>query len=99
MTTEFPGTKVISDPVHKAKVGFVPEDQNFSFEDKAGTDSMYSKEDSDNNFETDILSKKENKNRARWSTLRFLETLGNLSDDELDKIHIPLKTIVRLLTR
>lgn len=89
MTVDLPATKVITDPVHKAKVGFVPADQEFSF----------ASDDQERGTLGTKASKKAPYSRPRHAILQFLETLDMLSDEELDEVRIPVKTIVRLLAR
>jgi hypothetical protein len=87
MTTDIPGVKVLAHPSHKAKVGFVPADKDYAFEDGAA----------DSTSVAPTAAPRPQASPHRRATLQFLQTISALPDNELDEIHIPLRTIVRLL--
>lgn len=86
LTADIEGARAVAHPVHKAKVGFVPADEPFEFDDSDADAAAVGSG-----------SRRQPVNRTRRSTLQFLEALSTLSDDELDGVTIPVKTIVRLL--
>ena len=85
LSVEIEGVKAVAHPLHTAKAGFVPLDKDYTFDD---ADVAQASAPS---------TKGSGRVTTRRSTLQFLETLGTLSDDELDGIVIPVRTIVRLL--
>lgn len=87
ITSEIDGLKAVAHPIHKAKVGFIPADENYEFEDTSEAGPIV-----EDNRLTSRPSVK-----TRRPTLQFLEALSSLSDSELDGVNIPLRTIVRLL--
>lgn len=87
MTTDITGVKVVAHPVHKAKVGFVPADKDYTFEEGAAESTS----------DPSAVAPRPPASPHRRATLQFLQTLSALPDDELDEIDIPLRTIVRLL--
>ncbi len=87
-TTEIPGIKVVAHPVHKAKIGFIPEDKDFTFNDEAvSLPPMVPK----------LGDRQPKFSRNRYRLLQFLDLLSELNDEELRDINIPIKTIVRIL--
>lgn len=87
LAVEIDGVKVIAHHVHKAKVGFVPAEEEYIFDDNnANNETKYA-----------TITRRAPASQTRRSTLQFMETLSTLSDEELDKITIPARTIVRLL--
>ena len=87
LTVQIDEVKVVAHPMHKAQVGFVPADEEFTFGDE-GVNST---------TQSTPITKPSSVNETRRSTLQFMKALSMLSDEELDKINIPVRTIVRLL--
>ena len=85
IASEIDGVKIVSHPIHKAKVGFIPSDKEYTFDDAKNPQVLRQM--------NSVVKKTTN----RRSTLQFLEALSTLSDKELDEVSIPLKTIVHLL--
>jgi hypothetical protein len=87
LTVEVDGVKAIAHPVHKAKVGFVPAAEEYVFDDT----------DANAAAKASPITRPPFASQTRRSTLQFMEALSTLSDEELDKITIPVRIIVRLL--
>lgn len=84
---EVAGTKLVIHSKHKAKVGYIPENVEYSFDD----------EDLMEKPETAVVSKKSHHREVdRRPLFNLLESLSKLSDKELEAIHIPVKIFVRL---
>lgn len=81
------GYKVVEHPRHKARVGLVPFEAEFSWDDEVTLAAANRKEGTtdERNFET-----------APAQLQSFLHTLAALRDDELDQMNIPLKIILKL---
>jgi hypothetical protein len=100
LTTKFDGIRVLAHPIHKAKVGFAPEGEQYEFDEPgvvAAPGDASSSAEKAQGVPAKVSPRLFSTNRTRRSTLQFLETLSNLSDEELDSITIPVRTIVRLL--
>jgi hypothetical protein len=88
-TRDIPDTKLVVHPVHRAKVGFVPKQQDFNFEtDKPPIPTPPSER---------VTPQSGGSSRDRYRLLQFFDLLSKLDDEELGEIQIPVKTIVRLL--
>lgn len=85
LTVEINGVKAIAHPVHKAKVGFIPAQEEYVFADGEGSQV------------SELAPKDLMRASTRRLTIQFLEALARLPDEALDEILIPVKTIVRLL--
>lgn len=103
ITNEIDGFKIVEHPRHKAKVGYVPITAEFSFDDvepaeeataDAVADEGTPEPEGARKLRTPVVS---GPVKTRRAMLQFLETLSKLDDDELDRISIPVRTIVRLL--
>ncbi len=86
--TDVAGTKLIVHSKHKAKVGYIPENAQYSFDDE---DLIKESEDA-----TAITKKSHHKEVDRRSLFNLLESLSKLSDKELEAVHIPVRVFVRL---
>lgn len=86
--TDIDGLKLVVHSKHKAKVGYIPENVEYSFNDE---ESVKSSEDTV--ASTNKLRYREADRRPLFS---LLESLSKLSNEELETVHIPVKIFVRL---
>ncbi len=91
-STDFTDTKVVSHPRHKAKVGFVPSQVDFSFKDETAGAPDPSAVSAYSTSRVRTMD-----GRRGRALLSFVENLANLSDDALQDFHVPAKALVQLL--
>ena len=82
---EIPATKLVSHPTKKAKVGFIPADIEFEFDDDDG--------------ETTSASRTRPGSRRGQALVRFVETLIVLPDEVAETFTVPANVLVALLKR
>lgn len=80
-TSSSGGYKLIKHPTQRAKIGYIPANENFEFT-RAETVSEQSVE---RHVET------------RSATLAFIQALKILSEEELTQVHIPIAILVKLV--
>lgn len=83
LSTDFPDTKVVAHPVHSAKVGFLPANADFNFDN----------EDS-RNMSSDQLSIRK---KYGQNLIQFVKCLENLPDESVGTLQVPAKTLIALL--
>lgn len=86
--TDIAGTKLVVHSKHKAKVGYIPENVEYSFDDEE-----LIKDPEDTVASTRKSHRKEVDRRPLFN---LLESLSKLSNEELETVHIPVKIFVRL---
>ncbi|MDK2761938.1 MAG: hypothetical protein KYX64_11345 [Sphingopyxis sp.] len=84
---ESSGFKVVEHPLQRAKIGLIPSDQVFSFEDEQDDPSSA------------VASKTRAPTDREQVVISFLRALARLPDSTLDEVVIPTKVLVRLLTK
>lgn len=80
------GYRLVSHPIQKPKIGIVPLNEHFEFEEHEADEGA------------EKLQKRRTDLRQTESNPRaFIKALSRLSDDELDQIAIPTRIFVKLL--
>lgn len=79
-----PETKLITHPNQKAKIGLLPSDVSFNFDDE------------EENFSTSPV-KVQARHRKENPLVDFVQTLSVLPDDVLEKYQVPAKVLVAFL--
>lgn len=85
-TEEAGGYRLVEHPTQKAKLGIVPSDVEFQFDETLESERP------------DRAARHGIHQRDRV-LIDFLRALGRLPDELLDNVHIPTKVLVKLLTR
>ena len=80
--------KVIQHSSHKARVGLIPANEEYSFEQLPVTTPKQAAKD-------DIVNRGPRSNK--YVVLNFLQALSDLSDEELEKVVIPASVLAKLL--
>lgn len=79
--------KLVRHPIKRAKVGLIPIGEEFEFEPEPASPPRPT---------TSAAAKRRS---GRYAVLDFLDALADLPPEELDKIVIPISSLVRLLER
>lgn len=80
-STPLPGTKVVTHPSQRAKIGFVPQDVEFEFVQQPEVATQPS----------------DGSRHQGRTLVRFVEGLAKLPDEALDQFQVPARTLVALL--
>lgn len=80
-TGDLYGYKLIEHPLQKAKVGIVPRDADFRFEETPPSGAK----------------RPASKNKAEATIMEFFKLLATLSEKDLDKVVLPTSVIAKLL--
>ena len=80
---EIPGTKLVSHPTIKAKVGFLPEDIDYDFENPP--------------VPTQTAAKARSTSKRGQALVRFVESLRLMPETAMAELTIPAKVLVSLL--
>lgn len=84
-SSEVPDTVLVSHPTQRARIGFVPSDSGFKFdEDYAASEGE---------------SRPKGPNARTRSLVQFVQTLADLPEDAVADLSVPAKTLIALLQR
>lgn len=81
--------RIVIHPIHKAKIGVVPNESNFVFEAEP-TVSLRASTESEH-------PKKNRRSNQRYVVMQFLAALATLSEDERKSVTIPVQVLARLM--
>lgn len=80
---EVPATKLVTHPTIKAKVGFVPEEIEFDFENPP--------------VPTEVTTRTRPTSKRGQALVKFVESLAAMPDTAMSELTIPAKVLVSLL--
>jgi hypothetical protein len=81
--------RLVVHPTQKAKIGIVPANANFSFENGV---SDTGKTDSDQRS-----TKSQKQANPKFILIQFLQMLSKLDDETLNEVHIPVRVLARIV--